>query len=164
MSKRLAAVIAIAVLAILGLWGYARWRDAGERASAPKEFTATTTDGRAFDLAGYRGKPTVINIFGSWCGPCNEEAPALAAFARAHPEVDFVGVAVNDTAAAAADFARKYGLPYPIVLDTNGSISAMFKADVVPTTVFLDKDGVQKAWVRGSTDQAGFAAGLQKAQ
>jgi len=162
MNKRLAIVIAIAAVAILALWGYARWRGADDRSQAAKEFTATTTDGRAFDLASYRGKPTVINIFGSWCGPCNEEAPALAAFARAHPDVGFVGVAVNDTAAAAAAFGRKYGLPYPIVLDTKGSISDLFKADVVPITVFLDKDGVQKALIRGSTDQAGFEADLQK--
>jgi thiol-disulfide isomerase/thioredoxin len=164
MGKRIAVVAAIAAVVVLALWGYARWRGAGERAATPKEFTATTTAGQAFDLAGYRGKPTVINIFGSWCGPCNQEAPDLAAFARAHPEVDFVGVAVKDTPAAAAAFAQKYGLPYPIVLDTNGSISAMFKADVVPTTVFLNKDGVQKAWLRGSTDRAGFEADLRKAQ
>jgi hypothetical protein len=75
-----------------------------------------------------------------------------------------VGVAVNDTAAAAAAFGRKYGLPYPIVLDAHGSISAVFKADVVPVTVFLDKSGVQKALIRGSSDQAGFEADLRKAQ
>ncbi len=62
-----------------------------------------------FSVADYAGKPLVVNFFGSWCGPCKAEAPALAEFAAAHPEVQFVGIAVNDSEDAAVGFMNEYG-------------------------------------------------------
>ena len=43
---------------------------------APVEFTGTTLQGDRLDLASYRGRPVVINVWGSYCTPCREEAPA----------------------------------------------------------------------------------------
>ena len=77
-----------------------------------------------FSVADYAGRPLVVNYFGSWCGPCNAEAPDLAAFSKAQSgKAAFVGVAVNDQQNDVVDFMSKYGLTYPVVLDDD-SLSA----------------------------------------
>jgi thiol-disulfide isomerase/thioredoxin len=137
----------------------------GETASAgPAALTGETIDGASFDLATYRGKPAVINFFASWCPPCNEEAPDLVAFAKAHPEAGFVGVDTGDKLADGQDFVTKYGIPYPVVFDGDGSLSAPFGFQYIPTTVFLDKDGVEKDRITGAADTQRFEQGLQAAQ
>jgi thiol-disulfide isomerase/thioredoxin len=124
--------------------------------------SATTTGGAAFTLAAERGKPVVINFFGSWCGPCNMEAPDLSAFAGAHADVVFVGVA-NDQPADADAFMSKYALGYPVIADPGGAILGSWGVRGVPTTVFLDSSGVEKARLVGASTKDQFQAALQKA-
>src|SRR6202043_4086364 len=52
----------------------------------PLEWEENVLDGPRFRLSAYRGKVVFINIFATWCGPCNNEQPDLVAFARAHPD------------------------------------------------------------------------------
>ena len=124
--------------------------------------SATTTKGAAFSLVAERGRPVVINFFGSWCGPCNMEAPELSAFAAAHAEVTFVGVA-DDQQAAADAFMNKYALAYPVIADPSGVILSAWGVKGVPTTVFIDRAGVEKARLVGASTRDQFEAALQKA-
>ena len=157
-GKKLAAIIAVAAVIVVAAWAVSAARD---RASTPGQLTATTTAGASFSLAAERGKPVVINLFGSWCGPCNSEAPELSAFAAAHPEVSFVGVA-DDQKADADAFMSKYSLAYPVIADSSGVILMAWGVKGVPTTVFLDRNGVEKARLVGASTRAQFQAALQK--
>lgn len=127
-------------------------------------FGGTTLDGKAFDLAAYRGKPVVVNFWASWCGWCAREMPDLVKFAAAHPDVTVIGVDVNDKVPAAQAFASKYAITYPLVGDEQGAIFSHFDSQGLPTTVFYDKDLNVVDKIIGATDRAGFEAGLQKAQ
>ncbi len=158
-NRRLAAIIAVAALIVVAAWAFSYSRD---KASTPAQLSATTTKGAAFSLVAERGKPVVINFFGSWCGPCNMEAPELAAFASAHTEVTFVGVA-NDQKADADAFMSKYTLAYPVIADPNGVILSAWGVKGVPTTVFLDRNGLEKARLVGASTRDQFQAALQKA-
>ena len=126
--------------------------------------TGETIEGASFDLAQLRGRPVVINFFASWCQPCNDEAPDLAEFARENPDVAFVGVDTGDDLDDGRAFVDKYGLDYPIVFDPDGRIGGAWGVDGIPTTVFLDADGVERDRIVGATDKAGFEQALQSVQ
>jgi thiol-disulfide isomerase/thioredoxin len=158
-NRRLVTIIAVAALIVVAAWGYSYERD---KASTPRSLSAATTRGAVFTLATERGKPVVINFFGSWCGPCNMEAPELAAFAQDHADVVFVGVA-DDQAADADGFMSKYALAYPVIADPRGAILSSWGVKGVPTTVFLDGSGVEKARLVGASTRDQFQAALQKA-
>jgi cytochrome c biogenesis protein CcmG/thiol:disulfide interchange protein DsbE len=89
-----------------------------------------------------RGRAVVINFWASWCGPCKEEAPELAASARAHAgKVLFLGIDVQDFTEDAQRFLRETKAPYPSVKDTDGDTYRAFGLTGVPETYYLDQAG-----------------------
>lgn len=103
----------------------------------------------AFDLAMYEqllgeleGTPVVVNIWASWCAPCRDEAPHLAA---AHEEfgdrVQFLGVDILDERTSAREFMREYGWTYPSVFDATGAIRDGLGILGQPATLFYDSTG-----------------------
>jgi cytochrome c biogenesis protein CcmG, thiol:disulfide interchange protein DsbE len=109
------------------------------RVAALPEFDPSTYDRL---LAQLRGTPTVVNIWASWCGPCKEEAPALAAAARSYGDrVQFLGVDIQDGRAGARGFIDRFDWPYPSVADPDGAIRDDLGFAGVPETVFYDADG-----------------------
>lgn len=93
-------------------------------------------------LAQLRGKPVLVNVWASWCGPCIVEAPGLARAARDYRgRVQFLGVDVLDQRGAAQAFIRKYGWTYPSVFDPAGAIRNDLGFVGQPVTVVLDSSG-----------------------
>ncbi len=93
----------------------------------------------------------VINVWASWCAPCRAEAPALAALSKTFPEVSFVGVLTRDSLPSARAFVRRFGIPYPTLIDD--AILMGFQnslvANAIPTTVVIDKRGKVAARISG---------------
>jgi thiol-disulfide isomerase/thioredoxin len=99
--------------------------------------------GRAMHLAGLRGKPTVINLWASWCAPCREELPALQDFyERADGRVRVLGVDFEDTRPGAAlRLLQHSGVSYPQVADFSKAIDRAVGPHPMPTTVLVDASG-----------------------
>lgn len=92
-------------------------------------------------LRGAPGRPTLVNVWGSWCAPCVEEIPDLVAFAaRADGEVDVVGVLTTDTARNGLAFADQFSMRYPQLVDDDGEVRARYGGGA-PLTLFLDAGG-----------------------
>ncbi len=107
-------------------------------------------------LAQLRGKPVVVNIWASWCGPCRVEAPELAKAARRFAgRAQFVGVDVLDQRGPAQSFIRTYGWPYPSVFDPTGAIRNDLGFVGVPVSVFFDRSG-HRAYVWSGPVTAGI--------
>lgn len=115
-------------------------------------------DKAAYDkmLARQRGTPVLVNIWASWCGPCREEAPFLAAASRAYGDrVRFVGVDILDARDSARAFMRESGWTYPSVYDPNGAIRDGLGILGQPATLFYDADGtLVKQWIGPLTEEA----------
>jgi thiol-disulfide isomerase/thioredoxin len=116
-----------------------------------------------FGLAAFSGAPLVVNFFGSWCGPCNTEAPDFADFVSANPDVHVVGIAVSDREADVRDFMGEYGLAYPVVMDDN-SLSSAWGVRGVPTTVFINSSGQEVDRLVGAASRTQFDESLTKAR
>lgn len=100
--------------------------------------------GKRVNLDDYRGKVVVLNIWGSWCGPCRGEADDLQAVQdkTGAQGVQLVGIDVRDSRDAAADFVRDRRLTYPSIYDEAGrSLLALknYPRSTVPSTIILDR-------------------------
>lgn len=99
-------------------------------------------DGTEATLAGFRGRPLVLNFWASWCPACVAEMPSFeTVHAALGAEVLFVGLDVQDTREAADAFVRQSGASYLLGEDPDGSVLAAFDGIAMPTTIFIDEAG-----------------------
>jgi thiol-disulfide isomerase/thioredoxin len=122
------------------------------------EVQGRTIDGGSLSLADLRGNVLVLNVWGSWCGPCRAEAPDLAEISAETMDqgVRFIGIDVRDNPAAARAFEREFGITYPSFDDQDGQVLASFAGVVpvsaVPSTIVVDQSGVIRASIVGQID------------
>jgi thiol-disulfide isomerase/thioredoxin len=129
-----------------------------QRRPAPP-LRGTTLTGDVLDLASYRGRVVVLNVWGSWCPPCRKEAPDLVKAAKAleAKDVAFVGLNTRDLdPEPARAFVRTFEVPYPSVYDPNGEQLLGFRetlpANAIPSTLVIDTEGRVAARVLGPVD------------
>jgi thiol-disulfide isomerase/thioredoxin len=94
-------------------------------------------------LSSFRGKPLLINVWASWCGPCRAEIASLDRLARRYNgrEFNVIGISTDDDAAAAAAFVRQYGISFANYIDHKLLLENMLGADRLPMTLLIDADG-----------------------
>ncbi|MFF9274910.1 TlpA family protein disulfide reductase [Streptomyces griseosporeus] len=120
----------------------------GDRAAAP-DLSGKTVDGAQLDVADYKGKVIVLNVWGSWCPPCRAEAKG---FERVYQDlkgkgVQFVGINTRDASAdLAKSFEQEQGVTYPSLFDPDGRLMLRFKKgtlnpQAIPSTLVIDRDG-----------------------
>lgn len=118
--------------------------EAQRRPLAPIVGDSLLAPGQQISSAQDRGQVVVVNIWGSWCGPCRGESPALEQVAQASAArgVRFLGVDVRDDRDAAADFVRSRGVTYPSIFDPPGRsllVLSGYPRNAVPSTIVLDR-------------------------
>lgn len=121
------------------------------------------------DVAGYQqlltqlhGTPVVVNVWASWCGPCNDEAPLLRQAAADQPNVQFMGVDIQDSKDSAIGFIRRHSIPYPSLFDPPAAIRNSLDLLGQPDTLFYDANGVLQATIVGPLDQTTLEQDLAK--
>ena len=131
---------------------------------APSFALKAVGTGETVDLARLRGKPTIINFWATWCGPCYEEHPTLVKNAQMlGSDVQFVGVVFNDTEQKIQAFLADRGSAYPTLLDESGKTAIAYGVGGVPETFFLDRGGKIVAKYTGPMSTEDIQANLAKA-
>lgn len=107
------------------------------------DFTGETLDGYLVTLSELRGKVVLVNVFASWCPPCLLETPHLVEAADAHgDQLVIVGLNLNERDEAVANYRDEFGIPYPLVMDPDGEIIDVYKPIGLPTSWFINPQGV----------------------
>ncbi|HHY54920.1 MAG TPA: redoxin domain-containing protein [Chloroflexi bacterium] len=113
------------------------------------DFTLPTLDGGEFRLSDQRGKPVVLNFWATWCGPCQRELPAIERAAEHYRDaVVFVAVDQAETIQTVQRFAEQMGLTITVPLDGEQLVGERYDVMGLPTTYFIDADGViRSVWM-----------------
>ena len=116
---------------------------------AAPDFTLQTLDGGNFQLSAQRGRPVVLNFWATWCGPCQNELPALQKAAEhLGDQVVFAAIDQGEAAGVIQPYVDKLGLTFTIPLDADGQIGVDYNVKGLPTTFFIDRNGViQSLWM-----------------
>ncbi|BAS26542.1 TlpA family protein disulfide reductase [Limnochorda pilosa] len=122
------------------------------------DFTLTSLEGVPVSLGSFQGRPVIINFWASWCPPCREEMPHLQAAAKADEELVVLAVDATHTERRQEDvaaFVEEYGLTFPVVLDRDGAVNEEYLVRALPTSYFVDRQGVIRArYLGGMTPRA----------
>jgi len=106
-------------------------------------------------LAAQQGKPMLLEVFASWCGACKRTTPRLADLYREHnkDDVTFLAVSVDEDPSAAANVKADWQIPFAVARD-DGSISRNYGISMLPTLIYIDKNGTVRHASAGITSKS----------
>jgi cytochrome c biogenesis protein CcmG/thiol:disulfide interchange protein DsbE len=117
------------------------------------DFSLPDASNTQISLDQLRGHPILINIWASWCPPCRSEMPAIERTWRAYKTQGFMVLGINatyqDSRENALAFTKAHDLSFPILLDTDGRVSRSYRLEALPTSFFVDREGVIREVVVG---------------
>ena len=109
-------------------------------------------DGYASSLTALQGRPVLLNFWATWCGPCRSEMPYIQAIHEEWPEAELVLLAINlgESSSTVEDFMQSNNLSFTVLLDTTQVVAQEYSITGIPTTFFIDKDGIIQDKVIGA--------------
>lgn len=152
---------AFVLLLLIGACGGAAAPDEGT-STTPEELPPTTSAEFEAHLA-QLDKPAVVNVWASWCLPCRAEAPLLnVAFEKYGEEIEFIGLDVQDTQAAAAMFLAEFGLEFDHFFDRNRDVVNHYGGIGTPVTLFFGPGGELIRTHNGIVDERTLAVNIDE--
>jgi thiol-disulfide isomerase/thioredoxin len=107
-------------------------------------------DGGVLRLDRFRGRPMLVNLWATWCGPCRREMPALQRLAQAEAgRLAVVAIDQREDPAVVRAYARRFGVTFPIGIDDGQQLATELHLIGLPSSVLVDRDGVIRAAVDG---------------
>jgi len=119
------------------------------------DFTLQTPIGETVTLSEFRGQPVVLNFWASWCGPCRVEMPFFERTQmKYNGQAAVIGVNQGETADIVQDFGIRQNISYPLLVDDDNTVNLDYNVHSLPTTIFIDPDGVVQEVIVGIVNQA----------
>ncbi|MEL7298339.1 MAG: TlpA disulfide reductase family protein [Pseudomonadota bacterium] len=108
------------------------------------DFALKNAAGDNVRLTDLRGDVVMINFWATWCGPCRQEMPLLDEMHARYSRVGFslLGVNIDDDPKRAIDMIDSLGVSFPVVFDSDKSVSEQYDVSAMPVTILLDREGV----------------------
>ncbi|MCH4887974.1 TlpA family protein disulfide reductase [Acidaminobacter sp. JC074] len=125
-----------------------------------------TYDGKEINKETYKNnKVTVLNLWGTWCGPCVEEMPDFEKVSQAYKDkgVEILGLALDSSEDEVKELKDTLKITYPLLKENDQTKEILSsKFDYVPVTLFIDSEGkVLKSFIAGGTDEAGLTKAIE---
>lgn len=108
------------------------------------DFTLPTLDGKELSLSQFRGKTVMVNFWLTSCSACASEMPDIQAVFNtwSRDDLEIFAVNVGERAAFVRSFFSSRGLTFPALLDSDEAVSDIYQISTIPTTFFIDADGI----------------------
>lgn len=159
MLRVILLIMLISVLLIAGCSGESNLNGSGlgritgcsvDSAQSPQlgepapDFQFQTPEGQATSLSDLRGKAVLVNFWATWCGPCRMEMPFIQQVYNEWQERGLVVLAINlgEGSDKVTSFVESYNISFPVLLDTNQEVARGYNIQYIPTTFFIDRDGI----------------------
>jgi len=129
------------------------------------DFQFQTPEGQSTSLSNLKGKPVLLNFWATWCGPCRMEMPYLQQIYDEWQANELVLLTINigESPSQVAEFMQGQGLSFPVLLDTKGEAVEKYGIRGIPTTFFIDRDGIiQEIKVGAFQSKAEIESSLSK--
>jgi thiol-disulfide isomerase/thioredoxin len=166
------SIVILVVLLLGGAWIY----DSREPVAEPRnfllteapmvgnlapDFTAQTASGESFTLTDYvdregnNGRPVVLNFWASWCGPCRMEMPAFERVSLKYADrAAVIGINQAEPAETVLLFGQNTAVTYPLLVDEKWVVNNKYGVSNLPTTIFVDAEGIVREVFVGAMNQA----------
>jgi thiol-disulfide isomerase/thioredoxin len=133
---------------------------AEKRSDPAVPFSLGDLAGESLSLESLRGKVVFVNFWATWCAPCREEMPSLAALARSVDARDavFLAISVDETLEPVREFLGPGAQPFRVLHDPGGEVARRWGTDKFPESFVIDRDGTVRYKFAGARDWAGPAA------
>jgi thiol-disulfide isomerase/thioredoxin len=139
------SIVSVLLLYVVGLLPQAHAQTPGEIeiGQTVREVTLQGLNGPSRKLSEFRGRPLIINLWASWCGPCREEMASLDRLAWLEParHLSIIGISTDDDAAQAKEWLKASNATINQFIDTRLQMENMLGASRIPLTVLVDSDG-----------------------
>ena len=124
--------------------------------SPAPDFTTTSADGQSLRLSSYKGKGVILNFWATWCPPCRAEMPYITKVSEEYKDKGLVvvGIDMQEAAELVTPFLKQFSMQFPVGLDLTGEIANTYRVRAIPTTYFIDSQGVIQQMHRGSISEA----------
>ncbi|OGO31615.1 MAG: hypothetical protein A2Z29_03035 [Chloroflexi bacterium RBG_16_56_11] len=144
--KTMVSVIFLAViLTTAACAGNTDSRSPADGRLAP-EFQLRDLEGELVSLGSFEGRPVMLNFWASWCGPCRDEMPYLQDVSKDPRWVEkglvLLAINIQESTSVVQKFVDDFGLTFTVLLDTNGAVTERYNIGSIPTTYFIDGDGI----------------------
>ena len=129
------------------------------------DFTLTDLEGNSVTLSDFRGKVVFINFWATWCPPCRAEMPDMEAIYQEYKSKDVVviGVDLLEDENEVRQYVQQGGFSWTFVIDTTGAVATNYGITAIPTSLFLDKEGVIRAVSIGAMTKRAMESKLAEA-
>jgi peroxiredoxin len=117
-------------------------------------------------LSDYQGRPVLLNFWATWCPPCRSEMPELVRAQERYGRdgLAVLGVNLQEPDGAVLEFADEFGVQFPIAIDREGELAEVWRLggpiEGIPTSYFIDRDGVVRHVFYGPMDEEDIAEGM----
>ena len=128
--------------------------------STAPDFELVDLNGTKHRLADYKGQGVVLNFWGTWCGPCEREFPAMEKQYAKYKDlgVEIIAINLDESNYVVSEYVRKMGMSFPVAIDDKRSVFDAYNIGNLPATFFIDENGNVKDMSTGEMSEETIAA------
>jgi len=169
MSKPLKIMLIITLASVLTM-GFAM-AGCSSNSTAPTvgnlapNFQLDNLEGESVSLSDFRGKPVMLNFWATWCPPCVSEMPYIQQMYEEWRDKGLILLVIHmgGSPSQVKEFLQSHNLSLPVLLDINQDVAQKYGIQYIPTTFFIDKDGIIQEKIIGAfSGKAQIEMGLSK--